>query len=258
MSTALRQSGDPTPPRTSWWSALVLLAGVIGIAAFMYVDQVRRQPPETQATPHWGHNTNTFDGRPRTSRLLTPQPDDEPLAGEPADIAPLSDLPGVVAERQTGFLRKQRNVIEVVSVWNAEGVDIGDLAAFYNGQAMTAGFSPLPGRTSSRTSMMRRFIRETAQGVEILSVRLSPVAELERMRDRWQQFNTHASEPYPSTPDSDSAANATNSSVAASDAANHPLGSSSPTADDDADESSTDDDSDAIRVIVWHRIPQAQ
>src|SRR5690606_21320287 len=105
MSTALRQSGDAKPPRTSWWSAVVLLAGVIGIAGSMYYDELRKRPPEPATMPSW-MPAGDFGGRDRTSRLLTPDEDDQPLEGEPADFAPVSDLPGVEAQRQAGFIRQ--------------------------------------------------------------------------------------------------------------------------------------------------------
>ncbi len=191
MSTMQRPPSDSPPvrvrPARSWVSAVVLLAVVCGIAGLMYQNNDPDQAEAVEPVSP-GRSDAQRLGRMSSWSILTPEPGDKPSMEEPADIAPLTRLPGAEARRDAGYVRRLRGVTDIVSLWTVSGVDVGDLAAFYNGQAQVAGFTPLPsGSYGMRMAMMRRYSRQTERGTEVLTVRLATADEFEEIKRRYRE-----------------------------------------------------------------------
>lgn len=101
---------------------------------------------------------------------------DTPTDREPADLPVPEALGADSARREAGWIRRQRGVIEAMSLWYVHAPDVDELASSYNEAARAAGFTVVSSDTTPRTVTLlfhRPAPDAPAAAHEVLTIRLS-------------------------------------------------------------------------------------
>ena len=147
------QPAPSAPPRRSVVAPLALaLMLVVGGSAYLYWQQADQAPPPAAPSPDTGGYLDAPPGprgpdvlgplltpgapAPSTSDLLLSRPGDQPLASEPAKLAP---YPG--AKRLAGVARRGGAGDEQMSFWSIPQASVGAVVAYYRQQAADHGFT---------------------------------------------------------------------------------------------------------------------